>query len=424
MRKLSLSLIIVVIASIIGLGWIINKIYDHSDISLDQTAQAQQLDFFRSLARSVNNIPDKAAFISDWNSHSKQSITLVERDELPLPQSLKDSIDQGLPVLLETESGIEAYILLNSSQKLLQVSLPSPQNQTKKNRFELLLTLSFYAGITTIILIWVWPLVHQLERLRKAAIKFGQGELSTRAQKTRLSYIKDIEGEFNRMADKIESLVSDNKLLSRAVSHDLKTPLARLRFGLDALSDTDDPSRKEKYAQRVDRDLEDMESLIETLLQYARLDEAQVTLQQKEVNIASIMKSLIEKHSTDDVEIDFTNFDEQATLLADVRYLSMLFNNIISNAIKHAAARVVISAIKDLDQVNVTVEDDGPGIPASQRSDALKPFWRGDPSRDKKGHGMGLAIVARIAAWHSAELSIDQSESLGGAKVGLSFRQS
>ena len=423
MRKLSISLICVVLASILGLGWLLNKIYNNSQPDFNSSSLEQSLSILSSLSYAVSEHADPNKFVENWNMQGGFQLNYFPEDELPLPRPLEEKLANGETILLESELGIEAYSLLPDQAKILSLSLPSPSEQEKKTRFELLLTLSFYAGITTIVLIWVWPLIHQLQKLRKTAIQFGQGRLSTRTNSHSLSYIKDIESEFNRMADKIESLVEDNKLLSRAVSHDLKTPLARLRFGLDALSETEDTQLRLKYADRVDRDLEDMESLIETLLQYARLDEAKVSLRKSSIDVQALLTNLIDKQTPSHVHITITSELDSPTLSADPRYLSMLFNNIISNAIRHAKEQVLISLALKENQLVVYIEDDGPGIPKSNRSDAIKPFWRGEPSRDQKGHGMGLAIVSRIAAWHKAKLKISQSSQLGGARISLFFEK-
>lgn len=425
MRKLSLSLIFVVLISVVGLGWLINAVYSYtSDKQPERTRQNAAVIPLHHIALTLNTLPSEGrnAFISAWNRQLSESASLINVEDLPLPDVLAGQLQRGEGVVLESDSGIDAYFLLQNPEKILVLPMNRFITPPKESRIELLLTLCFYGGITSIVLIWIWPLVHNLDNLRKSAIRFGQGQLQTRANTGRISYIRDIETEFNAMANRIDSLISDNKLLSRAVSHDLKTPLARLRFGLDALTDTRDAEKKERYYERVNRDLEEMESLIDTLLQYARLDETHISLSSKPLNMLALISKLINGHSDSDIDIRIANSDESIELRADPRYLSMLINNILSNACRHAKREVLVTLSQADKYIALCIEDDGQGIPLDERSNVTKPFWRGTTSRKQRGHGMGMAIVERIAAWHKAELEIDQSRDLGGAKITLKFQ--
>ncbi len=423
-RQLSLSLIVVVIASTISLGWIINQIYIHTSapISAKQEYQAY-LVFTRALANAFDASENKANVLAQWNRQNNLRLSLLPRELFPVPPQLVADFEAGEPLVLESDSGAAAYYLLTSSNDILSISLPATDTNPERNRLELILTLSFYGGVTTIILIWIWPLIHHLGKLRDTASKFGQGNLDARVRSHRFSYIKDIESEFNNMADRIQSLIGDNKLLSRAVSHDLKTPLARLRFGLDALTETENDALKAKYAGRINKDLEEMESLIETLLQYARLDESRVKLNTESLSLSTLVESLIDAY--DQIAIDLHFIDNiqagKSRIWGDKRYLAMLINNVLSNAIRHAESNVRVSLNLNRKKLLLIIEDDGEGIPDNEREHAVKPFWRGSQAREKKGHGMGLAIVARIAEWHGAQLTIQKSQALGGAEITMTF---
>ncbi len=258
--------------------------------------------------------------------------------------------------------------------------------------------------------------------LGTTARAFGQGTLSARVTPNRFSYIGDIELEFNSMADRIEILLDDNKLLSRAVSHNLKTPLARLRFGLDTLEETRDPALREKYSQRIGRDLGEMESLVETLLRYARLEESRVQLERQRLDLAAFVTRLLEDSAAPGIGIRFDLAAVGTHIDADPNYLAILLNNVMDNALKHARSTVKVTLTVSSQSMDLSIEDDGAGIAAEDRADVLKPFWRGKQEA-AGGHGMGLAIVARIATWFDVELRIGESAELGGAAVHLGFRK-
>ncbi|SMF08502.1 Signal transduction histidine kinase [Alteromonadaceae bacterium Bs31] len=421
MRNLSVSLIVVVIASIIAFGWILNQIYIHSSPVQNASENATQVKNATEVFAVVNASEGRADFIKHWNSNSEIKLSVIALENFPLPVELESSFSADKPLVLESDEGISIHFPLKDGGEILAISIPEENVVAQENNLELILTLSFYAGVTTIILIWIWPLIHQLARLRDAAVHFGKGDLGARVKLARFSYIREIETEFNRMADRIQSLINDNKLLSRAVSHDLKTPVARLRFGLDALTETESEDQRKRYAERVNRDLEEMESLIETLLQYARLDESRIQLAPEPIGLSKLVDLLVQTQISDGLELDFDNQVKYAQIRADKRYITMLINNLLSNALRHANHQVKVSLVEMKARYILSFEDDGQGIPDDERENAIKPFWRGKKGRGQKGHGMGLAIVSRIAEWHGATLDISDSKALGGACVSLSF---
>jgi len=420
MRILSFSLIAVVVLSIIGFGWILNKVYYYSSPQANAAENTIYTQMGHQIYSQFSVSENKNAFVDHWNKNGDIYLSLNERDDFPVPEALLESFNRGQALVLESESGIGVHYALPETEQVFTIALPGPEER-RTTKLELILTLCFYGGITTIIIIWIWPLIHHLLQLRDTAVKFGRGDLNARVKPQRFSYIADIEQEFDRMAERIQSLVQDNKLLSSAVSHDLKTPLARLRFGLDALSETQDAEKRERYADRVNNDLEAMENLIDTLLQYARLDENLVKIAAEEICLVRFSQKLINSQNDGRIEIEFYTPLDTATIQADKRYLSMLINNLLSNALRYTHSRVKVSLIEENKNYLLSFEDNGKGIPKAERENVTKPFWRGDQGRATKGHGMGLAIVDRIAEWHQAKLEIDESESLGGAKISLRF---
>jgi len=432
MKQLTASLIIVVVAGVVGLGWLVNAIYDNVDWNTnhagDELSAYQQLG--RDLAATLDNLREKDAFLQQWQMHSELTITLQARANFPIPQSLDVNFSQGEPLILESEGALSLHFYLRESQQVMSLLLPNDTNETPPLTLSLFLTLIFYIGVIMVVLLWLYPLIRRLILLRNAARTLGQGDLSARVVGGRISYIADIEREFNRMAERIQTLVSDNKLLSRAVSHDLKTPLARLRFGLDTLAETDKPASRDKYTERISKDLFEMESLVETLLQYARLDESNIQLDRTNIDFALFVETLMEKYQSefDDfshIKIQYSPLTQHTPLFicADKRYLTMQLNNIINNAVRYAHSKVGVTLTTRAERVCIMVEDDGPGIPPDERDHVIKPFWRGkNKLATYNGHGMGLAIVQRIAEWLEAEIIIGESVAFGGASVCLSYR--
>jgi len=231
--------------------------------------------------------------------------------------------------------------------------------------------------------------------------------------------------EFNAMANRIAALVDDNRLLSTAVSHDLRTPIARLRFGLDALSEENNPEIKDKYMQRISNDLAEMEHLVEVLLDYARLEKQQRELPLTPVNIASRLTDRIDALADDATKsIHWQEPVHDVWVMGNERYLDMVINNVLQNAQRYGKSQIQVTLMlgtKANPRIWVNIEDDGPGIPDEERIRVVKPFERGQANAVSSGFGMGLAIVQRILDWHGAHLVLGSSEHLGGASIQMGF---
>jgi signal transduction histidine kinase len=223
--------------------------------------------------------------------------------------------------------------LLLSQQQVLTLNIQQQYKQEGNLTLQVALTTVFYAGILLCVFIWLYPLIKRLRLLRSTAQNFGEGDFSERIHISSTSYIVDIENEFNRMAEKIETLVEDNKLLSNAVSHDLRTPLARLRFGIEALSETNKPETKEKYIQHLSQDIQEMENLVGVLLNYARLEQKMIKVERLPLSLNALIETslhnLISSESSD-ISVDITGLCKfQIMVDGDENYLSMLINNLL-----------------------------------------------------------------------------------------------
>lgn len=427
MKKLIVSLILVVLVSIISLGWSISEFASLQNPDTDSTSTNEQLAALKLVGVTLSRIladdeSNQQRFIDSWNQHNQQQMSLTPEAEFILPPSLKLQFDNEKTLALESDEGISLhYLILNTGQVLnIKTQLTSPE---EKN-FDLnkLYTMLFYIGVVAILLVWVSPLIRQLLALSKTTQAFGMGELQQRIDVRKTSYIGTIETEFNRMADRIQQLIDDNKLLSRAVSHDLKTPIARLRFGIEALEETQNEQLRVKYFKRLNRDIDAMEELVATLLNYARLDQANIQPELQPVELNAWLERKLVGHTDNRLQLEYIPASQSIMINTDPKYLSMQVANLLSNAERfgHSKIRVRVELLDNTTWLHV--EDDGHGIDEAETEQVVKPFVRGQQSRDNAGHGMGLAIVQRIGDWMGSELVIDRSIALGGAKISLKFK--
>jgi len=433
MRKLTLSLIAVVLLATVGLGWGIGRYYAYliDSEANDPHSSTDMLTGYRALgallADNLHATPyqHRRNFVMQWRDANRADLDLLDGDNFPLPESLREKFVSGDPIVLESEGEFTLHYFIRNednarkdTHQVMALTVSNTLVGENSTGLNVMLTLLFYAGIIIVVLIWLSPLIRRLNNLQKIAVKFGEGELSARVEVKATSYIADIENEFNHMAERIQTLVGDNKLLSRAVSHDLKTPLARLRFGIETLEEAGSEELRAKYHSRIEEDLTDMELLVETLLEYARLDEASIKVDASSVVLPALARNIAAKLQTPRT-VFTVSVEDECVVLADKKYLTMALTNLAKNAANYGQSQVLISIKQRDDHICISVEDDGPGIVEHERSLVVKPFARGKAIGEKKGHGMGLAIAYRIADWHGANMHILDSETLGGARVDI-----
>lgn len=422
MPKLTLSLLLVILIAVVGIGGALDSFFNQLQTqpnkgSGELTAYHQ---LGKSLAATLDNHENPHQFIASWKQESNFSVTLVPLDDFFLPESLKHAFHGGEPLEYETDNNLSIHFIVPSKKQVLVFIIPPIGKESHNNTLQLLLTSVFYLGILMVVLIWLYPLIKQLRQLRQTAKAFGEGHLQQRIQINSASYIASIENEFNHMAEQIETLISDNKLLSDAVAHDLRTPLARLRFGIEVLQETEKPETRDKYQRHLSRDIDEMERLVNILLSYARIEQSMMAVEQQSVDLNELISQCVGALANNGKIIQW-HAKGVATVVGDVNYLRMLINNLLDNAQQYADKEISLKVERYDSKLQFIISDDGSGITKEKRDELLKPFMRGDQAQEKPGYGMGLAIVSRIAKLHHATLDITDSAELGGAEFRLTF---
>ena len=422
MRILKSSLIVVAVVATLGLGWLFDQAYEQYS---PENSSPDAIDVLRQLGENLAKMADKSpsstAFLSHWPNIKQYSLILQPANQSPLPQSLLEQIKRGTPVLLETSKNLSYHYFLPAKDEILILRSPM-LNKGANTSTHYLWTTAFYLILISIFLLWAYPLVKQLLSLRAAASAFGEGKLDKRISHNSISYIHDIEVEFNNMAQRIENLIADVKLLSTAVSHDLRTPLARIRFGIDTLQEVEELTLRQELEQQLGDDVDEMTSLVETLLNYARLEQNMVDIQKEPVNLSELIQYCINRKEANNLKLSFINKSSNKLVLADNKYINMVLNNLLQNAINYGRGNVLVVLSHDSHNTIVSISDDGDGVPAEQREHIIKPFFRAKNSLNQvKGHGIGLAIVKRILDWHNGTLTISNATELSGSKFTITF---
>ncbi|MCB9744811.1 MAG: HAMP domain-containing protein [Alphaproteobacteria bacterium] len=266
------------------------------------------------------------------------------------------------------------------------------------------------------------PLVRQLQALSRTAEAFGEGALDARAPVLSGDAAGQLAERFNHMAERIAALLDGQRELLRAISHDLRTPLSRLRFGLALLEEGDSPAQREARVAAMEADLDALDAMLGELLRFARLDRAATPFLPEPVALEEALASAAERARRlgSSARLELTP-GAPARLPVEPASLERALDNLLGNALRHAASLVRLSWVLEPGQVCVFVDDDGPGVAPEHRERIFEPFARLEGHRGQEqgqGSGLGLAIVRRIAERHEGAVSVESSP-LGGARFTL-----
>ena len=420
MSRLTYSLIFVLFLSTIGLSWLLDNLYQFTETEkqdIDKVKLFEQLG--ENIALSIKTLENAEPFIKQWQANHQYQLNQHPLAELALPDSLLNEIKSQHFLLLTTDSQLSYYYLI-SDQQVIELSAPITLFDPSIDNRHYFYTALFYLLLLLAFLAWAYPLLKQLNRLQSAAKAFGAGKLSKRVQLHPLSYVSEIEQEFNHMAQRIEDLISDVKLLGNAVSHELRTPLARIRFGLDTLAEEDDPKQRQHYQAKINENLDEMTQLVESLLSYARLEQTMVNLSFQKVDVIALINNVIQSYQNEATAITFSPSISQAFINGDERFLTILLNNLVTNALRYGNGRAYIELAKSSHKLIISIHDDGSGIPENEQANIFKPFIRA-AGKKSQGFGLGLAIAKRIVDWHKGQITVSSSKQLTGAQFNITF---
>lgn len=250
-----------------------------------------------------------------------------------------------------------------------------------------------------------------ITRLAQAAAAFGKGQhIPYKARGA--TEVRAAGAAFLDMRAKIERAIESRTLMLSGVSHDLRTPITRLKLGLSMLPEDDE-------TEALLRDVADMERLVDEFLAFARGDAVE---EAEEVDLALLLQRVVENAERGGQAVELCG-EGQLMMRLRPAGVTRAVENLVSNARRFGThTRITLTAGERV--ARITVEDDGPGIPQDRRDEAVLPFARLDGARDPNkggGVGLGLSIATDIARSHGGALRLGESEDLGGLKAELSL---
>ena len=279
--------------------------------------------------------------------------------------------------------------------------------------------------VTVVALYWLVTMyiTRPVRQLANVVDRFGAGELTARANPRSNDEIGNLGRSFNAMAERIETLLMTERQLLQDVSHELRSPLARLTFEAEMVRKTTD---RDVTATRLRHEIERLSDLVETLIDMARAEGEPGAVEMERVCLNDLLTLTVEDCDVDaqgaGCRIDVSS-EPETIVQGNAELIRRAVENVVRNAIRYSprGRSVEVSLKSDGDTASITVRDFGPGIPDSLTQRIFDPFFRADASRDGRtgGLGLGLAIARRAVRVHGGDITVKNA--IPGAMLTISF---
>ncbi len=265
--------------------------------------------------------------------------------------------------------------------------------------------LPMLGGLALVMAIGLYPLsrsiTRRLEHLAEGARRWGAGDLAHRVPVVGKDEIALLAGRFNQTASAIEALLAQERQMLATASHELRSPLARVRMAIELLAEEPDPVRRAELSRRSAEDIAELDALVEELLLAARTQAGVPRRPFSEVNLLDLVRG-----EADSVGAQVAG--EPIVFAGETLMLRRMVRNLLANARLHGQGGAIRAEVRrDGAHVMVAVEDDGPGVPESERERIFAPFYRAPGPRPPgdTGLGLGLALVRQIARYHGGDVA-------------------
>ena len=301
-------------------------------------------------------------------------------------------------------------IKIKSENEVIEFLVPKEMVSASSIRLFVLWTTLPSIVLIVVALIFLKNQTRPLVKLAKAAERFGKGDYVNDFRPSGAQEIRKAAYEFDRMAKRINRHLNQRSEMLSGISHDLRTPLTRLKLQLAMLTQKD-------LSKKMSSDIDEMENMLNDYLQFSKTQSQETT---SEINLSDLFNQIEDSFNNKNLEI-FHN--DKIILKGRPAALKRSFENIIQNGLTYGE-KVLVSLQKSSNRTLIIFEDNGPGIPEDQRKNVFKPFFRLDKSRslNKSGVGLGLAIVEDIINSHGGSIQLGNSKFNGlQVKIFLPF---
>ena len=355
-----------------------------------------------------------------YNKNFSFSVRFLENEKLPdikverwfspmdrtLRKELKPKINQYWFNTIAYKEVVDLRIKFRDG--VLQIFFPKERIQASSFRiFALWITLPAILMIT-IAIIFLKNQTRPITKLAEASERFGRGEDIEEFRASGALEIRKAGLEFDKMRKRILRHLNQRSEMLSGISHDLRTPLTRIKLQLAMIKD-------KNLSKRLSEDIDEMEKMLNEYLQFASTDAKDKT---ETFDLSELVKNINNKYENPNI---INDFDSQIYFNGRKNLIQRCINNLIDNSLKYGK-KIVVKIKKQHLNIIISIDDDGPGIPKSEYQNIIKPFYKIDKSRSdsKSSVGLGLAISSDIAKSHGGDINFEKSK-LGGLQVKISL---
>jgi len=424
-KRLFYRSLLIVAVPIIGLQLIISIVFfDSLWIKTNKgltRALVGEIDTIIDIYNNENEY-NKKKLTDLYNQNFNFSIRFLENTKLPDIKVERWFSPMDRTLRRELKSKVNEYWFNTTSYKevidlrikfkdgVLQIFFPKERVQASSIRiFALWITLPAFLLIAVAI-IFLKNQTRPIINLAKASEKFGRGELFENFIPSGALEIRQAGYEFDRMRKRIIRHLNQRSEMLSGISHDLRTPLTRMKLQLAFVKD-------EKISKKLANDITEMEKMLNEYLNFSSSRSVEKT---ETFDLSELLETIVQKYEKKKITSDVP---ERVYLDGRKNLIQRCLNNLIDNSIKYSE-KILISLKKSANNITITVDDDGPGIPKNERENVFKPFYKIDKSRgdSKSSVGLGLSIASDIVRSHGGNILLETSPKNGlRVKIFLPF---
>ena len=422
-KRLFYRALIIVAAPTIILQFIITIVfYDSIWIKANKNITRSLVAQLKTIEEVYRNNKNNLDFFTDSYKNNFNFEIGIRIEEFPKVSGERrfSPMDRSLRRELKSTFGNDNYwfstskfknaveIKIKSENEIIEFLVPKEMVATSSVRLFVLWTTLPSIVLIIIALIFLKNQTRPLVKLAKAAERFGKGDYVNDFRPSGAQEIRKAAYEFDRMAKRINRHLNQRSEMLSGISHDLRTPLTRLKLQLEMIDQKD-------LSQKMSKDIDEMEKMLNDYLQFAKTQSQEST---SEIKLNDLFKKILNNFTNKNLNI---SFGENIRLIGRPLALQRSFENIVNNGLAYGK-NVHINFQKGVNNIFILIEDDGPGIPEDQYKNVFKPFFRLDKSRslNQSGIGLGLTIVEDIINSHGGNVQLGRSK-LKGLQVKISL---
>lgn len=359
--------------------------------------------------------------IKELEPQFSQPVFLREIRSLDLGQSERGVLEKGQ--ILASVEDLTIYKAVPDSTFVLLLgtdinSRDFDREEVRLIDFEWGVYATIFVGSSIFILFWAYNLHRRSTRLNRIVKQFGSGALSLRAPDMGKDIVGQLAQGFNFMALKIEKLVTNQKLFTDGVAHDLRTPISRIQFDMELLRSGHLKDSDKERIGHIQADLDELTFKISELLDHSRISRDGFSAKLQKVEIIQWLQDQLKYYDSKEnihITFDHSKAGESFEVEMEADLMERAVQNLMENGFRFAEKRIVISVAKDGNFCKLSVEDDGPGVPLEEQEMVFEPYRRNSLAAGGDGGlGLGLALVNQISKAHGGTASVEDSH-LGGA---------